>query len=274
MTAAAVELLKIPAFVRRDFLIAWSYRMSFVTDLVGLVGQALVFYFVSQLVDPSKLPTFEGTEVTYLEFATVGMLLGAFIHFGMQNVATAVRTEQLMGTLESLLVTPTAPSTLQLGSVAFVFLYIPVRIVLLVGVLALAFGLDFHASGVLPAVALLLVFMPFVWGLGVASAAAILTFKRGAGLVGMGTLALAFVSGLYFPIELLPGWLTEIAEHNPIALAVDGMRDALLGGAGWAEVAPQILVLAPLAIGALLVGLLAFRVALARERLLGSIGLY
>jgi ABC-2 type transport system permease protein len=274
MTTLAAEALKVPAFVRRDFLVAWSYRMSFVTDLLGLVGQALVFYFVSQLVDPSKLPTFQGTEVTYLEFATVGLLLGAFIHFGMQNVASAVRNEQLMGTLESLLVTPTAPYTMQLGSVAFVFLYIPIRIVLLVGVLALAFGLNFQASGVLPALTLLVAFMPFVWGLGVASAAVILTFKRGAGLVGMGTLALAFVSGLYFPIELLPDWLTTVAAQNPIAIAVDGMRDALLGGAGWSEVGPSVLLLAPLALGTLFAGLLAFELALSRERRLGTVGLY
>jgi ABC-2 type transport system permease protein len=274
MTTIATEALKLPAFVRRDFLTAWSYRMSFVTDLIGLVGQALVFYFVSQLVDPSKLPTFQGTQVTYLEFATVGMLLGAFIYFGTQNVAGAVRSEQLMGTLESLLATPTAPYTMQLGSVAFLFLYLPIRIVLLVGVLAFAFGLDFQASGIAPALALLVVFMPFVWGLGVASAAVILTFKRGAGLVGLGTLMLAFVSGLYFPIELLPGWLTAIAEHNPIAIAVDGMRDALLGGAGWTELGPAMLVLAPLALGTLFFGLLAFELALARERRLGTVGLY
>ena len=274
MTTIAAEALKIPAFVRRDFLTALSYRMSFVTDLVGLAGQALVFYFVSKLIDPSRLPTFQGTEVTYLEFATVGLLLGGFIHFGTQNVASAVRGEQLMGTLESLLVTPTAPYTVQLGSVAFVFLYIPLRIVLMVGVLALAFGLNFQASGVLPALVLLLVFMPFVWGLGVASAAVILTFRRGGGLVGMATLGLAFVSGLYFPIELLPGWLTAIAEQNPIAVAVDGMRNALLGGAGWSDLAPAMLLLAPLSIGTLFAGLLAFELALARERRLGTVGLY
>jgi ABC-2 type transport system permease protein len=274
MTTIAAEALKIPAFVRRDFLVAWSYRMSFVTDLIGLAGQALVFYFVSQLVDPSKLPTYQGTQVTYLEFATVGLLLGGFIHFGMNNIASAVRNEQLMGTLESLLVTPTAPYTVQLGSVAFLFLYIPIRIAVLVGMLAIAFGLDFHAAGILPAVALLLVFMPFVWGLGVASAAVILTFKRGAGLVGMGTLMLAFVSGLYFPIELLPGWLTAVAEQNPIAIAVQGMRDALLGGAGWSELAPSMALLAPLALGTLFAGLLAFELALSRERRLGTVGLY
>jgi ABC-2 type transport system permease protein len=274
VSVLAAEARKLPAFVRRDFLVAWSYRMSFVTDLLGLAGQALIFYFVGQLVDPSKMPTYGGEDVTYLEFAAVGLLLGAFIQFGMQNVAAAVRNEQLQGTLESLLVTPTAPHTLQLGSVSFLFLYIPIRIVVLLGAIALAFGLDLELSGVLPALVLLLAFMPFVWGLGVASAAAIVTFKRGAGLLAMGTLVVALVSGLYFPIELLPGWLTAIAEQNPIALAVEGMRESLLGGSGWAEIGATLALLAPMSLAALAVGFLAFRSALARERRLGTVGLY
>jgi ABC-2 type transport system permease protein len=274
VSVLAAEARKLPAFVRRDFLVAWSYRLSFLTDLLGLAGQALVFYFVGQLVDPSKMPTYGGEDVTYLEFAAVGMLLGAFIQFGMQNVAAAVRTEQLQGTLESLLVTPTAPHTLQLGSVSFLFLYIPIRIVLLLGAIALAFGLDFELSGALPALVLLLAFMPFVWGLGVASAAAIVTFKRGAGLLAMGTLVVALVSGLYFPIELLPAWLTAIAEQNPIALAVEGMRESLLGGAAWAEIAPTLALLTALSLATLAVGFFAFRSALARERRLGTVGLY
>ena len=38
------ELRKLGAFVRRDFLIAWSYRMSFLTSFVGLFAGALIFY--------------------------------------------------------------------------------------------------------------------------------------------------------------------------------------------------------------------------------------
>lgn len=274
MSVMATEALKLPAFVRRDFLTAWSYRMSFVSDLLNLAGQAVLFYFIGQLVDPGKLPTFEGTQVSYLEFAAVGMLLGAFVHFGMQSVAGAVRNEQLMGTLESLLVTPTAPHTIQLGSVSFLLLYIPIRIAVFLAAIALAFDLNFQLDGILPAIVILLAFMPFVWGLGIASAAAIVTFRRGSGVVSMGTLALAMVSGLYFPIELLPGWLTTIAEHNPIAVAVEGMRNALLGGAGWSEVAPTVALLTPMAVAALVVGIFAYRKAVARERRLGSLGLY
>jgi ABC-2 type transport system permease protein len=272
--AVAGELRKLPAFVRRDFLIAWSYRMSFVTDVVGIVGQALLFYFVGLMVDESVLPTYQGTQVTYLEFAAVGMALSVFVQFGLQRVAAAVRAEQLMGTLESLLTSPTAVPTIQVGSVAFDLVYMPLRLIVFLGALALAFGLGFEPSGLLPATAVLVAFLPFVWGLGVVSAAVTLTFRRGGGMIGMGLLGLGLISGAYFPVTLLPGWLEATAAANPIALAIDGMRDALLGGAGWGAVGPAVAVLAPLSVVSLALGLAAFRLALRRERRIGTVGQY
>jgi ABC-2 type transport system permease protein len=245
LAAVGGELQKLPAFIRRDFLVAWSYRMGFISDLVNLVGQVVVFYFIGQLVDTSKLPTFQGSSVTYFEFAAVGIALGAFIQFGLDRVSAAMRGEQLMGTLESVLVTPTSPSTVQLGSVSFDLVYIPLRTALFLGAATLAFGLHFSASGILPALLLLVAFIPFVWGLGVLTAAAILTFRRGAGVVGLGTVILGLLSGLYFPLNLLPSWLTAIAEENPVALAIQGMRDALLGGAGFTHIASTFAVLIP-----------------------------
>ena len=272
--AFAGEIRKLPAFVRRDFLVAWSYRLSFVSDLVGLVGQVIVFYFIGKLVDPSRLPTFGGSSVTYLEFAAVGIALGVFIQFGLDRVSAAMRGEQLMGTLESVLMTPTAPATIQLGSVAFDLVYIPLRTAIFLGSVTLAFGLHFDAGGILPALALLLAFIPFVWGLGVLTAALLLTFRRGSGLIAMGTIVVGLLSGVYFPLSLLPGWLEGIAEGNPVAQAINGMREALLGGATFGDIASNLALVVPCAAASLAVGIGAFRLAVRRERRRGTLGLY
>ena len=84
-----------------------------------------------------------------------------------------------------------------------------------------------------PALVVLVVFIPFVWGLGVAAAGATLTFRRGSGAVGLVMTVLVLFSGAYYPLDLLPGWIAELAEINPITIAVDGMREPLLGGTGW-----------------------------------------
>jgi ABC-2 type transport system permease protein len=268
------ELRKLPAFIRRDFLVAWSYRMSFFSDAVSLVSLTLVFYFIGLMVDTNKLPTYGGEHVSYIEFAAIGLALGVYTQFGLDRVAGAIRSEQMMGTLESLLVTPTAPATIQVGSVAFNFLYLPVRTILFLLALAVGFGLHLDAGGILPALAILLLYIPFIWGFGVAGAAAVLTFRRGSGLVGLGAMALGLVSGVYFPLDLLPDWIASVSQYNPVALAISGMREALLGGEGWSVVAPKIGLLAVMSIGSLLVGLAAFRLALRRERRRGTLGLY
>lgn len=274
MTELAGELRKLPAFVRRDFLVAWSYRLPFVGDWVGLVVQAFMFYFVGLMVDPSKLPSFGGQPTTYMEFVAVGIAISAFMTLALGRVAVGIQQEQFAGTLESLLMTPTSPATVQLGSVVYDLIYIPLRTAVFLVVIALAFGLDFYASGLLPAMVVLLVFIPFVWGLGVASAGATMTFRRGSGIVGLGTTVLVLFSGAYYPLDVLPNWVASLAELNPITIAVDGMREPLLGGTGWEGVGRAVAILLPLAVVSLLAGGLVFRAALKRERSRGTLGLY
>jgi ABC-2 type transport system permease protein len=274
VAAFAGELRKLPAFVRRDFLVAWSYRMSFVSDIVNLIGQIVVFYFIGKLVDSSRLPTFGGSSVTYLQYAAIGISLGVFIQFGLDRVSAAMRGEQLMGTLESVVMTPTAPATIQLGSVSFDLIYIPLRTAAFLGGITLAFGLHFAASGIVPALVLLVAFIPFVWGMGVLTAALLLTFRRGAGLVGIGAVVVGLLSGVYFPLSLLPGWLERIAQENPVAQTIQGMREALLGGAGFVDVGSNILLVLPFSALSLAVGLGVFRLAIKRERRRGTLGLY
>ena len=131
------------------------------------------------------LPTYGGTEVTYLEFAASGSRSACSSSSGSTASPTAVRGEQLMGTLESVLMTPTAPTTVQLGSVAFDLVYIPLRTAIFLGSLALAFGLHFDPSGVVPAIAHpLCVSCPSCGGSASPARRLIMTFRRGAGLVG------------------------------------------------------------------------------------------
>ena len=268
------ELGKLTAFLRRDFLIAWSYRLAFVSEWAGLALQAVTFYFVGKMIDPSVLPTYGGSPATYMEFVAIGIAMTAFVQLALSRVGHGLRGEQVQGTLESLLMTPTSPTTIQLGTVFYDVLYIPLRTAVFLVLVGFAFGLDFHADGFVPALVVLFAFIPFVWGLGVANAGFLLTFRRGGGAAALLFTMLALFSGAFFPLDLLPGWLQDAAELNPIAIAIEGMREPLLGGTGWEGVGSDILVLLPLSIVSLGAGLLVFRAALRRERRRGSLGLY
>jgi ABC-2 type transport system permease protein len=265
---------KLFAFLRRDVLVAWSYRLPFVTDWVAMILQAIVFGFVGKLIPSSALPRFGGEPIDYLEFVAVGIAISSFLAVGLSRLMTVIRQEQVQGTLEALLLTPTAWSTIEIGSAFYDILYVPIRTAVFLGLTAVLFEANYQLAGVAPAAVVLLAFIPFVWGLGVVSAAATLTFRRGAGGVGFVVSIATVGSGAYFPLSVLPSWIQQLAAYNPVAIAVTAMREALLGGSAWTEVWPSVLRLIPMSILAMILGAVAFRAAIARERRRGTLGLY
>jgi ABC-2 type transport system permease protein len=268
------EVKKVPAFVRRDFLVQWSYRFAFFSDWANLGLQVVLFYFIGRLVDADRLPAFAGNRPSYIEFVAVGIAVTSVLQVGLSRVVTVTREEQLMGTLESLMMTPTVPTTVQIGSVMYDLAYVPIRTGVFLALAAAVLDVSFHVSGLLPATVVLLAFIPVVWGLGMISAAAVFTFRRGLGFVGLFTLVLTGTSSTYFPVELFPGWLEAISKLNPITLALRATRDSLLGGTGWKGVGSTLLALVPIAALTLTVGVMAFRAARRRERRRGTLGLY
>ncbi len=274
MSAFAVEVGKLGAFLRRDFLTALTYKVGFVSDWVGLAFSALLFYFVGLLVDPAKLPSYGGSRVSYMEFVLVGMALALFVSLSLSRVSAVLRQEQYAGTLESVLMTPTSPFTVQVGSVLYDFIYIPIRVTVFYTVIVVAFGLDLDGPGVPAAATYLLATIPFVWGLGLVSAAITMTIRRGGGVVALAVTFLMLGSGAFFPLELLPDVFERIAAVNPLAISIEGMREALLADAGFREVPGDMVVLLPLATVSLILGHLAFRVGVRHERKRGTLGLY
>jgi ABC-2 type transport system permease protein len=268
------EAPKLAAFVRRDFRIAMSYRMGALSGVVGIVVQVVAFSFLGKLVDPARMPLFEGTRATYVEFVVIGICLNMTVLLILHELARAIRAEQLTGTLESLLVTPTRIGTVQIGSTLFNLLYVPVRVFLFLAAIAIIFGLDLHVGGILPATVLMLEFLPFLWGLGLIAAGAVLTFRRGTGTIGAGVAIISLGSGAFFPLSVLPVWLAHLAAYNPLAVVLTALREALIGGAGWQALAAPMLELLPLAIVSVAAGIFAFRLFLRRERRLGTLGLY
>ena len=268
------EIRKLSAFFRRDLLVAWSYRLAFVVDWINLFGQVLVFALVGRLIDPSALPIVDGSQISYVEFVVTGIAVTTFLQIALGRVINSIREEQLMGTLEALLMTPTSPATLQVGSMMYDLAYIPVRTILFLVLASAIFGADLNVGGFGPVVAILLVFIPFAWGIGMLGAAAVLTYRRGVNILTFGISLLMIGSNAYVPISVFPEWAQRAAAVNPVSIALYGSRQALLGDGGWDAAWHAIRLLFPIAVAALGVGIMGVRFALKRERRRGTLGLY
>lgn len=272
--AVMEDLRKLPAFFRREFLTLWSYRLGFISDWLNLLIQIVILSYVGKIVDDSQLPAYGGVQPTYVEFAAVGIAMSSLLQANLARAVSAIRSEQLMGTLETLFLTPTAPTTVLLGLVVYDMVYVPIRTFILLAALSVLLDVRFTLAALGPVLVILVVFLPFLWGLSWMSAGGVLTFRRGAGVTGLVGAVLVITSGAYFPVTLFPPALAWIAEHNPITMAVEATRAALLGSAGLAETWSVAVAILPYAVLALAGGSLALRLALRRERRNGTLGLY
>ncbi|HLA63932.1 MAG TPA: ABC transporter permease, partial [Rhodothermales bacterium] len=68
-----------------------------------------------------------------------------------------------------------------------------------------------------------------------------------------------FLSGLFTPVQSMPGWVQVIAELNPIRHFIVVVRGALMKGATLRELAPSLGALAAFAAVAMGVALLRYR---------------
>jgi ABC-2 type transport system permease protein len=83
------------------------------------------------------------------------------------------------------------------------------------------------------------------WGVTLA-----LKFKTqsAAPLMQAGMLLLILTTTAYAPLDLLTGWLQEVARYNPVTQIVEAARQGFVGGVSWADTWPGLLALTGLAV--------------------------
>jgi ABC-2 type transport system permease protein len=174
----------------------------------------------------------------------VSLLQGAGFTGAATGVNLARDIEQ--GWFDRLMASPTPRPVLLAGLVfsASLRALVPATVLLCVG---FALGVEWPGLGGL-ALALLL-----TMGMGTVAAcygtAVALKFKSqsAAPLMQAGMFVLILTTTAYAPIDLLTGWLQEVARINPVTQVVDAARQGFLGESlTWAETWPALVALAGL----------------------------
>lgn len=262
------------AFLTRDFFIESSYRVSFLATFAGTLFRAIVFYFLSQLIGDTAAPLLQEYQGDYFSFVIIGIAFGGYFSVGLTGFARALRQAQTTGTLEAMMMTPTPVSWIIVGSAAWSYTFTTFRVLvyLLAGSLILGLNLG-NANYLAAAVGLILSVISFA-SIGIIAASFIMVIKRGDPVTGFVSGLANLVGGVYYPVEILPGWLQVVANLLPITYALRVMRLALLRGVSWSDVAPDLLILAGFCLLLFPLSLITFRYAVERARADGSLAHY
>jgi ABC-2 type transport system permease protein len=263
----------VAAFLRRDWAIARSYRLSFGLELIDSVVWLVVFFFLSEIVDDTAFVAQTDLQSGYFAFVVVGLAMMRFMQTGVTSFASQLRTDQTTGTLEALLVTPTPQPLVVLGSATYELLLSVLSGALMLLIAVVAFGVDLSVS---PTSALvLLAAIPASFGLfaavGILVAGFTIVFKQVTTFISFVTWGVAILAGVYFPLAVLPGWLEAIAEALPFSWALDILRESLLGGSPSIGTLALLTAFSALAVPA---SLAVFRAAVDHARRAGTLTQY
>jgi ABC-2 type transport system permease protein len=262
------------AFVRRELAAVGAYRSAFAIRVLGFglaVGSLL---FLSRFVGAAVNPHLAAYHGNYLGFVVIGFLGTEFQQVGVSVLAQRIRVAQMMGTLEAEVATP-APPWMVLGSPpVYEFVVAALRSTAYLLGAKLVLGLDLsRANWPALAVSVPLIIAAFS-GLGLLAAATTMLVRRlNPVAMVIGSLSF-FLSGVMYPVTVLPGWLRMVGRLLPLTHALALLRGTLLVGAGLAELRSSLLALLVFAglLAPIGVGMFAF--ALRRARIDGSLSHY
>lgn len=226
-------LATVGAFMRRDWRTAKSYRLPFVLTIVAEIPSLAVFFFIARLVDGSEVARrADLPETGYFAFAAVGVAVAGLIQASLTTMAAQVRTEQTTGTLEALFTTPTRPGVIALGTVAYDMVYAVGSSIVTVVLAVTIFGLslDIDLASLVGITVGMTGLAACTLALGIALAAFAVVFKDPGPLIGLVGAGIALMSGMYYPVAVLPEPLQTLAEALPFTWGLDSVRSGLLGG--------------------------------------------
>jgi ABC-2 type transport system permease protein len=215
------------AVLKRDLLIAWSYRIRFLTGFIGGFVTVATFYYISRLVRVGD--SFSPSE--YFAFATIGIVIYQVLTATLTTPYMMVRQELVAGTFERMLLAPGGTVASIASLMIYPALYALFSVAVTLVFAAILFGLDLQWSTVplaLPLAILgVLAFAPF----GVLLQASVVVGKKAPPGASYLVLGLSLIAGLYFPVALLPDWIEWASQVQPFTPAVDLLRWALAGQA-------------------------------------------
>ena len=260
------------AFLKRDFQIEVSYRTSFVLQFLGIFVSVWIWRFISGVVSaPRDTPGLDG--IDYFAYVLLGLAFYHYLSAAMLSFSGKVRQEQMTGTLEAMLVTPTSTGIIVLGSALWEFVMTSIKVVVYLTV-GWLIGVHLMFQSLLPCLVVLALTILAFSGIGILSAAFIFYLKRGDPITYLVSSVSALLGGVFYPPEDMPPWIASLSRFLPITYSLRALRGALLKGRGFADLLPDIGALCLFVIILLPLGILAFRFAVRKARQEGSLVQY
>ena len=238
------ELIGLSGVVERNVYLVRRYIWWDLAFFFWTVANTLTIVFIAKGIEAAggKIDVERTTTVLL-----IGAVIWAYLGIIFEVLTETVAWERWEGTIEYTFMAPLARPIHLAGMGVFAIAYAIVRAVLLFGVVAAFFGLQMPNANFASALVVLGVASISFVGIGMMTAVLpLISPEKGVQLGFIAQGVLLVVSGVYYPVDVLPGWMQALAVISPATYALDGIRAAILDGAGvgavWHDIWPLVVI--------------------------------
>ena len=177
----------------------------------------------------------------------IGAVVWSYLGLLFEIVTETVAWERWEGTIEYTFMAPLSRPSHLLGMGAFAVVYGVLRTILLFGVVAAFLDVNFTNARLRRGDGAARVASVSFVGIGMMTAVLpLISPEKGTQLGFIAQGLLLVVSGVYYPVSVLPQWMQWLSVISPATYTLEGPRKAILDGAGvaalWGEIWPLLLI--------------------------------
>jgi ABC-2 type transport system permease protein len=234
------ELIGLYGVVERNLYLTKRYWVWDLAFLLWTIANTLTIVFISRGVSLS-----EATQNSLATKLLVGGVIWAYLGIIFEIVTETVAWERWEGTIEYTFMAPVSRPVHLFGMGIYAVLYGLVRAAAVFVAVVAFIGIHLHHPNYGAAVALLAIASVSFIGMGMMTAVLpLISPEKGTQLGFIAQGLMLVVSGVYYPVSVLPGWMQWISKLSPATYALRGNREQILRGAGlaWADVWPLLVI--------------------------------
>ncbi len=233
----------------------WAWELVWL--VYGVVNTLAVTLIASQ-VGESGIANKEEVDRLVL-FLLIGTLVWAYLSAVLDDISLVISWERWEGTIEHTLMAPVERWLHLTGMVLFGIIHATIRTSIIFMIALPFFDIDLGQADWLSAAAVLLIGSFSVAGLAIFSGILPMLYpERGQQMSMMIQAFVLLVSGVYYEVGVLPGWLQWFAYISPATYILDGIRGSIIEGHGFGEVWPELAALVGFGIVLIPAGMLTF----------------
>lgn len=209
---------------------------SIMQQILGGINHELTGHVDPLTVEQRSTKT---ANLTSFDYVFAGLLGFSILSLGIFGMANGFPADKKAGILRRLRATPLRVSQLVIGT-ALNFMFIGILSIVLMIIVG-TFLFDFHMRGnYLYLLLFIIISIACLFGFGLAIGGWAKNENQAAPLANLIAMPMMFLSGVFFPIFLLPQWLQNVVVWLPLSPIVEGIRRIITENASLFSLGPEL----------------------------------